>query len=198
MRLRIFGIDVSVSFWFFATIAGVLLAGKETLALYMLAPIAIHELGHLVAMRLCGIRVEAVAFRAFSIDIRRSASATAGYGTDILLALGGVAANFFAALCLYLFAFQSMRVMLLGAANVAVALFNALPIGNLDGGQALRLLLERFGSVEKAFAISRICSFLVLVPLFGAAAFYVLQGVVNPSLLLVCVYLAGVVIFADT
>jgi stage IV sporulation protein FB len=88
--------------------------------------------------------------------------------------------------------------MLLVAVNLAVAIFNAMPVGTLDGGQALRQILERFGSVEKAYVISRICSFLLLVPLFGGAIFLLWQGVANLSLLLVCLYLAGTVIFASS
>lgn len=195
IRVRFGNIEVFFSFWFFAVIAAILVAGRETLALYLLLPVAIHESGHLIAMAICRVRVESVAFTAFSIDVRRSAPATAGYARDIVISLGGAAANLLAALLLYLFAFQSLRVMLLLAVNVAVALFNAIPIGSLDGGQVLRTVLERRGDLERAYKVSRICSFLLLIPLFAAAIFLLLRGEGNLSLLLACLYLAGTVIF---
>jgi stage IV sporulation protein FB len=198
MRMRIFGVEITFRFWFFAVMAAILLAGREVLAFYFLLPIVIHECGHLLAMAICGVRVEAITCTAFSIDIRRGVSNRLDYRRDIAISLAGIAANLVAAAALYLFAFQSLRVMLLVAVNLAVAIFNAMPVGTLDGGQALRLILERFGSAEKAYTVSRICSFLLLVPLFGGAIFLLWRGVANLSLLLVCLYLAGTVIFASS
>lgn len=197
MTLRIFGIDLTFSFWFFAVILAVLLTGREVLAFYMLLPVAVHECGHLLAMALFGIRIESVSFTAFSIDIRRDKWATASYGRDIAAALGGVAANLLFALALYLFAFKSMRVMLLISVNLALAAFNLMPVGSLDGGQAFRLLLERRGSPARAYRVSRACSFLLLAPLFAFSILLLLRGIANLSLLLACLYLAGTVIFAE-
>ncbi|MDL2232802.1 site-2 protease family protein [Ruminococcaceae bacterium OttesenSCG-928-L11] len=197
MKTRLFGIEISFSFWFFAVLLAVLVTGQEVLAFYFLLPVAIHELGHLVAMAAAGIRVERVAFRAFGIDIQRSRSATASYGRELAIAVGGVAANFLTALLLYGFAFQSMRVILLVSVNVALGLFNSLPVGTLDGGQILQILLTRWGSLETAATVSRICSFFVLIPLFALSILLLLRGTANVSLLVACVYLACTVIFSS-
>jgi Peptidase family M50. len=111
----------------------------------------------------------------------------------LLVAAAGAAANLLAAAVLYRFAFQSMRTMFLIAANMAVAAFNLLPIGNLDGGEMLRLMTERAGGVAFSWKIARAASFFALVPLFAAALFVLGQGG-NLTLLVTCVYLAAAVI----
>jgi Zn-dependent protease len=86
-----------------------------------------------------------------------------------------------------------MRSMLLVAVNLAAAVFSLLPVGNLDGGAVVRLVSERFGGVGFAYNASRLCSFVVLVPLFAFAFWLLIGSQRNFTLLVVCVYLAGVV-----
>jgi membrane-associated protease RseP (regulator of RpoE activity) len=194
---RLFGIDISFSFWFFAVLSVFLVLGREVLAVYMILPIAIHECGHLIAMVVCRVGIEGIAFTAFSVDIKRSGAATGSYGRDIFVCLGGVIANVITAVCFYFFTFQSMRVMFFIAVNIAIAAFNIMPVGNLDGGQILRLVLERFGNPATAYRISRVFSFVILIPIFALAIFLMMRDFANISLLLACIYLACVVVFRD-
>jgi stage IV sporulation protein FB len=82
-----------------------------------------------------------------------------------------------------------MRAMTLVAANIAVAAFNLLPIGSLDGGEAARLLCGWFFKPKLAYALSRAFSFLALVPLFAAAVFLLLRPERNFTLVVLCTYL---------
>jgi stage IV sporulation protein FB len=195
MSFKIRDVEFSFTFWFFAGLLALLIFGGEALAWYLILPMLAHECGHAAIMGLCGIPIRGVHFRSFGVEIETGDTATTSYGKDIAIALGGVAANLILALILHLFFFHSMRVMLLVAVNIALAMFHLIPIGSLDGGQALRLLLERFGNPEMAWQVSRFFSFLLLVPLFAAAIFLIICGTANLSLLLVCLYLAGTVIF---
>ena len=188
--MRIGGVTITFSFWFFAVILLFSLLDKEALALYFILPIAVHELGHLLAMRVCGVPVRRVSFTAMGVDIRKGGGATLGYGKEAAITLGGVAANAAAALYFYLCWFQSMRVMFLVAANAAVAIFNLLPIGDLDGGQLLRLLSDRFFTPDTARMVSKSVSCGVLALLFGVAIFLLLIRFINPTLLVACGYLA--------
>ena len=186
-------VELRFGFWFFAVIACFMLVGRAAFLWYMLLPVLIHELGHLIALLACGGGVQRVTFTAFSLDIRTKGTEGFGYGRELLVAAAGVAANLLAAAALYRFAFQSMRTMFLIAANMAVALFNLLPVGNLDGGGLLRLLAEHAGGVAFSWKISQAVSFFALVPLFAAALFVLGQGG-NLTLLVTCSYLALVVI----
>lgn len=197
MHITICGVDISFSFWFFAVVAGFVLLDKEVLALYMALPVCIHEMGHLAAMTVCRVKVRRIRFTAFSVNILKTSTASLGYGSEIAICLAGAAANLLVGLGLYLFAFQSVRVMFLLAANLAVALFNLLPIGNLDGGEVIKLLAERFSTVQLAHSLSRLASFVILVPLFAAAIFLLLARTHNVTLLITCVYLAVTIICRD-
>ena len=189
------GVRISVDFWFLVMLLAVLLTRQELLLWYFLLPVLLHECGHLLAMLICGMGIEGVAFGAFSIAIQRGGS-PASPGRELAVALAGVAANLAVAAGFYFFVFPSLRAMLFTAVNLAVALFNLAPIADLDGGQALRLLLEQRASFLLAQRLSRVISFLLLVPLFAAGVFLVLRDPGQFSLLLVCLYLAGRVLFA--
>lgn len=196
MTLQVLGVEIRFSFWFFAVIACFALLDKEVLAYYFILPIAIHEMGHLLVMAACGIGVKSVNFTAMGVDIQRLRGRFS-YGREIAVSLGGVAANAICALIFYCCLFQSMRVMFLVAANIAIALFNLAPIGNLDGGQVVRQIAERFFTPDTARWISRYCSLVVLAVLFGVAIFLAVIRYPNPTLLITCVYLAINVIFRD-
>jgi len=196
IKFTVFGVDIRISFWFFAILALVLTTGRETLAMYFLLPILIHECGHLIVMAICGVKLKSVSFLAFCIDIKPAESHIMSYGKDVAVALGGALANFLVAGFLYIFMFQSMRVMLLIAVNIAVALFNLVPVGRLDGGQVMSLLLSRYGGINNTDPVSKLCSFLLLIPLFALAIYLILQDGWNVSLLIVCLYLAGTVVFS--
>lgn len=188
--MRIGGVRITFSFWFFAAILLFVLVDKETLALYFAFPIAVHELGHLAVMAVCGVPVRSVSFTATGVDIRKGGGATLSYGKEIAITLGGVAANALTAVYFYLCWFQSVRIMFLVAANIAVAIFNLLPIGDLDGGQLLRFLTNRFLTPDIARVISKSTSFVVLALLFGLAIFLLLIRCTNLTLMVACVYLA--------
>jgi membrane-associated protease RseP (regulator of RpoE activity) len=168
---------------------GVLLWNQGRLLPYFAVPILVHECGHIIVILLCRVSVREIRFSAQGIEIRRDPTVILSDPAELCLCLGGIVANLLAAASLYLFCFQSLRMMLLVASNVAMALYNALPIGDLDGGQAVRLLTARFFPPDMARAVSLICSLLVLAILFAFAIFLLLSGWYNPTLLIACGYL---------
>ena len=197
MKIRLGSVNFTFNFWFFAVIACFLTLDKEVLAYYCMLPVITHELGHLLVMAVLGVPISEVAFTAVSLRITRKSDRFYSYSAEIAISLAGAAANLFMAFLLYKFAFQSMRTMLLIACNVATAMFNLLPIGNLDGGQVVRLLCSRFFSLRAAAVVSRTVSLAVLSPLFGVAIFLLLGQKGNFTLLLACLYLAFIVLFRD-
>ena len=189
MRFHLFDIQIRFSLWFFAVAACAALLQKGPLLYYFVLPIATHELGHLLVMAVLGVQIEEIAFTPVSLAIRRKQGRMLSYGGEVAVSLGGVAANLLMAFFLYRFAFQSMRTTLLLACNVAVAVFNLLPVGSLDGGQVLRHVSSRFFSLRVADILSRVISFVVLTPMTAVAVLVLLRQKGNFTLLLVCVYL---------
>lgn len=189
MRFRIWDTDITFSFWFFAVITLFLATSAAELAFYFALPVIAHELGHLFAIIALNIKIKAVRFTAFGVEIEKEKTAKHGIVCEIIVSAAGVATNLIIAAALYFFAFQSVRTMLMVSANLVVALFQLLPIGNLDGGEIAKALSEYFFKPRLAYLLSRIFSFVALVPLFAAAIFLLLLPERNFSLLLVCGYL---------
>jgi stage IV sporulation protein FB len=182
------GVEVSASFWFFAVAALFAVACPPALMVYALVPVAVHELGHLAALMVFGVKIREARLTAFGIGLQKAEGGKA-LGAELAVSLAGAAANVAVAAGTYFFAFRSVRAMMLVAANVAVAAFNLLPIGSLDGGEAARLLCGYFFKPGLAHALSRAFSFLALVPLFAAAVFLLLRPPRNFTLIVLCTYL---------
>ena len=190
-------VEWKISFWFFALVAVFALLERGALIFYLLLPIAVHEIGHLLVMYAYRVRIQWVAFTALGIQIRRNHDRGLSYLQEMLICFGGPAANLLMALWLHTACFHSMRNMLLVSANLAVAIFNLAPIGNLDGGQLLELLTAHFFSPKTVRSVSKIASFLLLSLLFGFCLFLLFVHRLNLSLLTVCVFLTINVMLRD-
>lgn len=189
MHFRFGGIDIEFSFWFFAAIAVCAAFSGDVLAIYFIVPTVLHELGHLAVIAAGRAKIEQIRFTAFGIDIQKKREPAPTLAYEIGISVAGSLTNLLTAAAIYFFAFQSMRNMLMVSANLAIAAFNLLPIGNLDGGEIARKIAEHYLKPRAAFVLSRVCSFLALVPLFAAAIFLLLLPQRNFTLLVICGYL---------
>ena len=100
-----------------------------------MAACAAHELGHIAAIRLLGGGIKGMRLTAVGAELmlerplgywQEGLSALAGPGTNLVLALS----------CCNL-----ERGLTFAGLNLALALFNLLPVGRLDGGRALHCTL---------------------------------------------------------
>jgi len=193
LEFRLGNIRITVSFWFLAAIGFFILYERSALFFYFAVPIIVHELGHIIVLYLCGGSISAINLRAFGVDICPN-KLRLSYHHEIMVTIAGIACNVIMALLLFWQRGQTMRSMLLISVNMAVAVFNILPIGNLDGGVLLRLLCEKTGNSHNTNTISCAVSFLLLLPLFILAFYLLLQPARNVTLLIVCIYLLVMVI----
>lgn len=114
---------------------------------------ALHELGHLSALCICGVRVDRVSLGAFGAVIR---TGTMGHLQEAICALSGPAVN--------LFCFWALRKVFPPAALISLllGLYNLLPVDPLDGGAALRALLSLWLPLHLVDILSGVVGLLTL------------------------------------
>ncbi len=111
-----------------------LCCGWDT-ALTVLAAAAIHEAGHLLALKVCGGRL--LRLRIGVLGAVMEVAGSMGYGRELLTVLAGPGANLAAAIVLGALGFTEAA-----GANAVLCAFNLLPIPPLDGGRSVWLLLS--------------------------------------------------------
>ena len=145
------------------------------------AAIAIHEAGHLLAIKATGGRVTAVRIRPAGLEIERGGRASS-YAADAAVSIAGPAAS--VATAAAGFALGGVF-RLYGTLSAILGVFNALPIEGLDGGYALKALLLARLTPEKASAVSRAVSMAFTLALWVASVWVMLMTGGNASLFII-------------
>ena len=120
--------NISADRGFFPVLALMLLLFPLRFLVGVLLAAFIHELGHLLALKIAGGRVLSIRLRSFGARIE---AAPMSPGRAALCALAGPAAG-----ALTIFAWKSFPELAL--AGLVQTVFNLLPVYPLDGGRALR------------------------------------------------------------
>lgn len=184
------GCRVRIHFLFLAALGVVLFTDLRQMALSGMLAALIHEGGHLLVMVLCRIPPAVVAVRPFGVLILEKSGSRRTYWKDGLVALGGPLANGITAVLLFLLQggtrWASSPLLM---ANLALGVFNILPVESLDGGRALSALLSGHCSPSRTERVLITSSLLVLIPLAIVGFWLLLQSKFNFSLLAASVYL---------
>ena len=120
--------NISADRGFFPVLALMLLLFPFRFLVGVLLAALIHELGHLLALKIAGGRVLSIRLRSFGARIE---AAPMSPGRTALCALAGPAAG-----ALTIFAYKTFPELAL--AGLVQTVFNLLPVYPLDGGRALR------------------------------------------------------------
>lgn len=149
----------------------------------------IHELGHLVAAVACGVRITGMRLDLFGA--RLELPGLLSYRQELLVALGGPAANLLTATVLFRAwtacgcpvcgASQSLsgRALVLGVllpASLGLCAVNLLPVASLDGGRILSCLLSLTLGADAARRILRLLSLFLLTLLWLLSVYALLRA----------------------
>lgn len=149
-------IEISPGFYIAMAVAVLILPLNWLLAAATAA--CIHEIGHILTLLVCGGRVEKIQIGAGGAVIHTAAVA---WGRDVLCTLAGPVSGFLLVLTFPWFP-------TLAFCGLIQTMFNLLPVGSLDGGQILYILLQQYSPC----VADRVCQiigtvFLVLILLSG-------------------------------
>lgn len=116
--------------------------------LLLLCAAALHEGGHLLAARLCGVRPCGFSVTLCGAELRLEGQLSPGRA--LIIALAGPAVSLAAAFLSAALLPETWESALFTGQNLAAALFNLLPVEPLDGGRVLVSLLRLLGLEENA------------------------------------------------
>lgn len=190
MSVKLFGIRVSVSYPLLCAAALCMIADVFHGFLFGAAAVAIHESGHLLAMRLLGEKPDSVKLSLFEIEITDRFRVQRSQKGNVFVIFSGPGANFICVLaCFLLYLWGKASILPLITANASVGILNCMPVMSLDGGQLLYLLLSGRADGEKAGRAVDIMTVIIIIPLAVFGFLLLFRSKYNFSLLFVCAYL---------
>lgn len=157
MRLKIGKTSLIIDYYFIAVLTLMLVVFRNESILRCFLFCVLHEVGHLTAMFIFGERVRSVHLGYFGMKID-CGDRILPAGRETVIALAGPAVNLILAAMFLLFGFNADF-----SVNIALAVFNLLPVKMLDGGRILALFLSPRAMRAVGIAAG------VLMSLLGAA-----------------------------
>ena len=142
----------------------------------------LHELGHLTALIYFQSNVKEISITIFGAKINFDNRLS--YVEEMVTAAAGPCVN----LILALVSSKVLNRQVFAGINLALASFNLLPIGPLDGARILQCLLAQMGSDDISCRLSRCVTF-SFTALFGGLGLAVALWGRNPTLLLMSIWL---------
>ena len=186
MKLKLAETELTVGYEVVAAMTAVLLLDRSDRVICCFLAAVLHELGHILMMRLLHVRVRAFRLRLFDMLIEADEPAT--LRDDVLITLGGPAVN------LLLFAALFPLSRKLSLPHLALGVFNLLPALSLDGGHLLEIILLKKYNPRTVSIVLKLTTFLFLLPLLTAGVYLLLNSGYNYSLLAISLYLLTVLL----
>ena len=192
MKRKFFpGIIISVPsliFWIAVAVFDRTMQASAALTAAML-----HELGHVLVIKRCGIRITAFTVLPYGLEIstdRRPCSLS----EDLAINSAGCAVNLlsfpiFYTLGAVIHGGIGEYLSLLAASSLALGILNALPISTLDGGCVTEAALCLVLPIDTAYRVIRGISFAFLVLLWIAATYIFMFSGYNYSLFAMAIWL---------
>lgn len=123
--------------------------------------ILIHELGHIITLKLLKININSITIYPFGGIINTDVTYNLESNKLLLISISGI---LFQIICLVIFNGYTSDIFI--ELNLNLIIFNLLPIYPSDGSKIMTSILERFISYRRVLIISNITSFIILFLLF--------------------------------
>lgn len=138
------GVHASWSFFLLVLLAAVISPAEIVVSVLLAA--ALHECGHLLALRAFRVPVEGLRLSALGAVLYARGARRLSYGRELIVTLAGCGMNIFCGMLTALLALRLSWVegFVLAGAHILLAAFNLLPIPPLDGARALYLITAFF------------------------------------------------------
>ena len=136
------GVHASWSFFLLVLLAAVISPAEIVVSVLLAA--ALHECGHLLALRAFHVPVEGLRLSALGAVLYARGARRLSYGRELIVTLAGCGMNIFCGMLTALLALRLSWVegFVLAGAHILLAAFNLLPIPPLDGARVLKHLLK--------------------------------------------------------
>lgn len=156
----------------------------------------LHELGHLVCMRILGCRTKVIDFGFLNANI---VSNQIEDKKSVLILFGGCLVNFLIAVLFgILFMQNNIEIFkIIAWQNIGLGVFNLLPIASLDGGQIFYIFLKMKFSESVSLKIINVVSFVFLIPILIFGFYVLINSKYNFSLILLSLYLISYILFKE-
>lgn len=180
------GVKVCFDFSFFAAVSLLMLCSGNNCTAYSLYACLLHESGHLLAMLLTGQTVKKLVFYGAGIKIIRPMNdMLCKFRQETITLASGCTVNFILYAVTKLFGFGED----FGAVNLAIGLFNALPISFLDGGKIITAAFYRFLPYRYALKAESALNYASVITVPAAAAVLFMTGTRNFTIYLTLLFL---------
>ena len=167
---------------------------KNGSAVCSICAAALHECGHIAALRLFHDPPREIRIGLFGAAIARQGAGRLSYTREMLAAAAGPGVNLLLAAVLAALATAWPRLFAAARVNLALALFNLLPLRGLDGGQILYAALCRTRLPEDAQKQCKTIAVCAAVPLTAIGFWLCRVGWSSYSLLLSSLSVLSVVL----
>jgi Zn-dependent protease len=150
---------------------------------------AVHEAGHIAALKICGGRISELKLEVWGIRLRCESGMS--YKTEILTAAAGPLASLVLAVAASLAGrrFNCQEAYIISGISLVFLAFNILPTLPLDGGRIIYALTAMRLGLERAERLACVLSCCVIMALLVAGTVLLIETKVNASLLLAAVWL---------
>ena len=155
----------------------------------------IHELGHLMAGLIMGMKPEKIELMPYGISISFKLKPK-DYNKKILVAIAGPFTNLLIIIFATHLKIELFSNLIIIYANLLLILFNLVPIYPLDGGRILKGILHIFLGKRKAERYTNSISFIILIILtfIASIGIYYME---NISVFIITIFLWGLYLKQD-
>lgn len=188
MCFSLFRTRVFISYYFIILIGLMLVCDKTALLIPVMCAVAVHETGHICAIKYCGFKLKSIEVYPFLLRAKYDCDFT--FSNMLTVYICGPLFNLvFGAVLLMLYnIYNNQTLFTFAAVSLLVGAYNLLPCAGLDGGSITKLILLKIFSQKTAKIL-----LIIISCVFTAATIwfvlYTLNFKINATVLCLAFYL---------